>query len=219
MLTRTGHPSFLPGAADFLIRANLYPHKARRCAVVLCAALGMFWMPAHARALPADLQALIDQDTKLLRYAKADLNGDGRSDYVFILEKLDAEEEVEEQRELKIALRGSDGKLRVVKGNKRIILCSSCGGMWRDPLQKLEARTKSFTIFHYGGSSSQWSFVYRFDYSKRDDSWQLVFAEEGHFNTHHHGEDEIKRYRPPKDFGKIDIEDFEPLHFLGVGSK
>lgn len=37
--------------------------------------------------VPAELQRFVEADTTLLAYAGADLNGDGLSDYVFILER------------------------------------------------------------------------------------------------------------------------------------
>lgn len=188
-------------------------------AFILCNAWGLLQTPAHARPVPADLKPLIEQGTRLLRHARADLNGDGRTDYVFVLERLNAEDEHERQRSLRIAVRGRDRKLRVVKANDEIILCSSCGGMWAEPLDKLKARRNSFTVRHYGGSSGQWSYAYRFDYSLAGDSWYLVHVETGAFSRHHPDQDKILNYRSPGDFGKIDIADFQPWHYLAVGRK
>lgn len=173
--------------------------------------------------IPADLSKLIEADTKLLAFEAADLNGDGRVDYVFILEKQkkspdDAEDE-EGSRTLKIALRLADGGLKVVKTNDRIVFCATCGGVFGDPFAGLEAKTKTFSVTHYGGSSWRWSNTFQFNYSRIDDTWQLVMVEESSFHTSTPNKTKTVKYKPPKDFGKIDIADFDPEAFKGVGKK
>ena len=173
--------------------------------------------------IPSDLKPLITPGSKLLAYESADLNRDGLKDYVFILEKQKTAENPDEievgQRPLKIALRLRDGSLREVKVNERMVFCSTCGGVYGDPFNGLEAKDGSFSVSHYGGSGWRWGNTFQFNYSRIDQTWQLVMVEEFSF----HGADpntmKKKRYRPPKDYGKIDIADFDPENFKAVSKK
>jgi len=54
----------------------------------------------------------------------------------------------------------------------------------------------------------------KFNYSRRDKTWQLVQV----INTSFHAGDPenmtTQTHTPPKDFGKIDIADFDPENYL-----
>ena len=177
----------------------------------------------EGKEIPADLRAFIIADTKLLAFVSADLNGDDKADYVFILEKQKKnpkDEDIEQgQRPLHIAIRQADGKLKLVKTNEKIVLCSTCGGVFGDPFAELTADKKSFTVSHYGGSAWRWANAYQFNYSRKDDTWQLVKASESSFHTSEPDKAKEKIYTPPKHFGKIDIADFNPEKFKGTGIK
>ncbi|AEG01498.1 hypothetical protein [Methylomonas methanica] len=173
--------------------------------------------------VPTELQHFVEANTSLLAYAGADLNGDGLSDYVFILERQktnDADPEIETgQRPLKIALRQADNSLKIVKTNDKIVFCSTCGGVFGDPFAELSATTKSFSVSHYGGSNWRWTNRFQFNYSRRDNTWQLVRVEESSFHTSDPETAKTTTYTPPKDFGKIDIADFDPENLRGEGRK
>jgi hypothetical protein len=91
--------------------------------------------------------------------------------------------------------------------------------MMGDPFQGVEVGPKTFTVSHYGGRAWGWSVDYTFNYSRRDNTWQLVRVEESSF--HAFEPDKIKRavYVPPKHYGKIDIADFDPDNWKGQGQK
>lgn len=173
--------------------------------------------------IPSELRIFVAANTTLLAHAGADLNGDGLSDYVFILERQktnDADLEIETgQRPLKIALRQPDNSLKIVKTNDNIVLCSTCGGVFGDPFAELSAATKTFSVSHYGGSNWRWTNRFQFNYSRRDNTWQLVRVEESSFHTSDPETVKSAVYSPPKDFGKIDIADFDPENYQGSGQK
>jgi hypothetical protein len=172
--------------------------------------------------MPPELKRLVGKGESLLAYASADLNGDGLRDVVFIVEsKAPSTKPQEEEglRTLKIAVRSADGALKVVKQNGRVVYCRSCGGAFGDPFDSLEASGKRFTIHHYGGSGWRWANAYTFAYSKRESTWQLVRVEESSFHASDPDKMESKTHRPPRSFGKIDIVEFDPAKFLGVGPK
>ncbi|MDR2207452.1 MAG: hypothetical protein LBE22_00535 [Azoarcus sp.] len=172
---------------------------------------------------PDELLPFIPTDAKYLAHAVGDLNGDGRQDYVLVVEKQTPNKPgyviEEHQRPLFIIIRQLDGSLVSRKGNERIVFCDRCGGVFGDPFASLTAGKNTFTVQHYGGSAWRWGFEYQFDYSRRDDTWQLVRVEELSFHISDPEKAEVKIYRPPHDFGLIDIADFDPGNFQGVGKQ
>lgn len=200
--------------APFLLLALL------TCATLVRAAPEML---DGSDAMPAELRRFVEPGSRALFVGTADLNGDGRKDYVLVLEKQkkrDSDPDIEGQRPFLIVIRQADGSLKVQKRSDRLVFCSTCGGMMGDPLQSIEVLPGAFTVNHYGGSAWRWSNLYRFGYSRRDDSWQLIRVEETSF---HAGDPDhttkTKLLTPPRDYGKIDIAEFDPGKFLGQGRK
>lgn len=174
--------------------------------------------------LPAELKAFIAPQTKAIYFALADLDGDQRSDALLVLEpeleKPKDEAYVEAPaRTLLLLRRGSDGQLREAKRNDKLVYCATCGGVMGDPFQGIEVGPKTFSVSHYGGSSWRWTAEYQFNYSRKDDTWQLVRVEESQFHASEPDKLKQQRYKPPKDFGKIDLADFDPEHWKGQGPK
>ena len=153
----------------------------------------------------------------------ADLDGDGLKDYVIVLERQKAspsdDDITENQRPLVIVVRQPDSSLKVAKRNEKIVFCSSCGGVMGDPFQGVKTALKSFTVQHYGGSAERWSKEYTFNYSRKDNTWQLVRVEEETFNALKPGKPKTRIFTPPKDYGKIDIQDFDPENWKGQGAR
>ena len=201
------------------------------CAVLMLLLLASFpvqatWngKPVPAKNIPGELRRFVEPQTVLISFDAADLNGDGLSDYVVVLEKQKKKPDdvdIEEgQRPLLLIIRQKDGSLKVAKRNEKIVFCSTCGGVFGDPLDSIEVGPKTFSVNHFGGSAWRWGNSFRFNYSRRDNTWQLVRVEEVSFNA---GDPDktmkTKIYTPPKHYGKIDIADFDPENFRGKGTK
>ena len=173
--------------------------------------------------VPPEVAPFVESGTKAIALEKADLNGDGSEDFVLVLEKekpaKDADDFPVGQRPLLILLRGADGKLKVAKRNERIVMCSQCGGVFGEPFEGVIAKTNTFSVEHYGGSSWRWKYSYKFNYSRIDKTWQLVRVEEINYHTSNPNKATTKIYTPPKHFGKIDIADFDPENYLKKGVK
>jgi hypothetical protein len=173
--------------------------------------------------LPPEVRPFVATGTRPLSMAGADLNGDGLQDFVLVLERQKAQpsdpDREDRQRPLLILVRQPGGALKEVKRNDRIVYCSTCGGMMGDPFQGIQAGLKTFTVAHYGGSAWRWSVDYKFNYSRRDNTWQLVRVQESGFHTSEPGKVKTGVYTPPKHYGKIDIADFDPENWKGQGSK
>ncbi len=156
---------------------------------------------------PGEIRPFTPAGTCLLALETADLNGDNLTDYLIVLETTGSDGG---ERSLLIITRGKDGSLRLAKRNDRAVYCSSCGGMMGDPFQGISAGRKSFSISHYGGSAWRWSVTTRFNYSRRDDTWQLVLVQTDSFHVSDPEQGRSIRHIPPRDFGKIDVADFDP---------
>jgi len=169
--------------------------------------------------VPAEVAPFVEAGTKAIAVESGDLNGDGRKDYVLVLHRTKPERDQSNlpanERPLLILIRGVDGKLSVAKRNEQIVNCSECGGAMGDPFQGVEVGRGTFTVSDYGGSAWRWSYEYKFNYSTRDKTWQLVRVKEANFNSLDPNRTMKSRvYIPPRDYGKIDIADFDPGNFL-----
>jgi hypothetical protein len=168
---------------------------------------------------PAELKRLVPKGSKLLDWQIADLNLDGRPDALAVYESVVERPDDDGTRTLLIAIRQTDGSLKVVKQNDKVVYCRQCGGVFGDPFESLSAGPGKLSVNHYGGSNWRWTNSFSFAYSRRDASWQLVHVDESSFHTSAPDKIKSKRYKPPRDFGKIDIADFDPENFKGVGPK
>ena len=199
---------------------------------IFCILVVILFLPAILAAqidyvsdskVPGEVKGFIPSGTKVLALESADLNGDGLQDYLIVLEKQKANESDPDidtnQRPLWILIRNKGGTLEVVKKNEKAVMCSTCGGVMGDPFQGVEVGLKTFTINHYGGSSDRWALSYKFNYSRIDNTWQLIRVEESTFSTHNPDKVKKKIYTPPRDYGKIDIADFDFENFLSGGIK
>ncbi|MCW5959725.1 MAG: hypothetical protein KIS76_06135 [Pyrinomonadaceae bacterium] len=186
-------------------------------AITLCiAAIGASAQTSEPVTVPAEVKPFIENGTKPIALESADLNGDALKDYVLVLERnaleTDGDDYPTNQRPLLILVRGTDNKLREAKRNERMVMCSQCGGILGDPFAGVTVGKNTFTVNHYGGSAWRWSADYKFDYSRIDDTWQLVKIEKTSYHTLRPMEETLEEtvLTPPKDYGKVDIADFDP---------
>ena len=178
--------------------------------------------PIPDTKIPEELKQFIEPDTKSISLNAVDLNGDGLKDYILVIEKQhsNAPNIEDKQRSLLIVVRQPDNRLQVIKRSDKVMLCSTCGGVWGDPFDSIKAWPKTFTISHYGGSRERWATNYKFSYSRRDDTWQLVRAEEissDILDPKHKQSRQV--LKSGKHFGKIDISDFDPENYLSKGER
>ena len=191
---------------------------------ILAICLGLFLAPMTIVAqetdlkVPAEVTPFVESGTKAIALEKSDLNGDGREDFILVLEKekpaKDADDFPVGQRPLLILMRGADGKLTMAKRNEKIVMCSQCGGVFGDPFEGVFAKRNTFSVEHYGGSNWRWKYSYKFNYSRIDKSWELVRVEDISYHTSDPEKAKTKIYTAPRNFGKIDIADFDPEHYL-----
>lgn len=166
-------------------------------------------------AAAVDVQPFVEPRTTILAVERGDLNRDGREDAVLVLDPA----EPDRPRPLLILVRDAAGKLQLAKRNDQAVGCRECGGIMGDPFQSIAIKPGRFTVEHYGGSSWRWSANYTFAWSRRDKSWQLVRAEKTSFHASDPDSEETTVHTPPRDFGLIDVTEFDPEEYLGRGKR
>ena len=185
--------------------------------LILCAAPIVSAARQNELQIPAEVQPFVERGTKAIALEAADLNGDGRKDFVLVLERENPSKDENDfpvnQRPLLILVRGEGGRLAEAKRNERVVMCSQCGGVFGDPFEGVVAARNTFTVMFYGGSSWRWAYSYKFNYSRVDKTWQLVRAEETNYHTYDLDTMKTLVFTPPKSFGKIDIADFDPENY------
>lgn len=185
--------------------------------LLLCAAPLVAAAQVEELQVPAEVRPFVEAGTKAIAVEAADLNGDGRGDFVLVLERenpaLDKDDFPVNQRPLLILLRGVEGRLSAAKRNERLVMCSKCGGVFGDPFEGVEVGRNTFTVNFYGGSNWRWKYSYRFNYSRVDKTWQLVRAEEISYHTSDPDKMKTRVFTPPRDYGKIDLSDFDPENY------
>ena len=174
--------------------------------------------------VPEEVKPFIDKGAIPIAIETGDLNADGREDFILVSSGVIPEnapyEEGAGERSVLLLIRGAAGGLSLAARNNLAALCRNCGGVFGDPFAGINIRGTRFTVSNYGGSNSRWSYEYTFAWSRRDGTWQLVRVEESSFHALDPRKTTRTRiYTPPKDFGLINFEDFDPDNFKGKGRK
>ncbi len=174
-----------------------------------------------SKDIPSEIRPFEENGTIIIDWKSDDLNGDGLSDYLVVLEiqkKNPTDPDIiEKQRHVLIITRQKDGSLKTAKRNGNIISCSTCGGTFVDGFAAITTSNHTFSITnHLGGTSAQTTKIYTFAYSRRDTTWQLIRVERNQEELY---QTEGFKYvmKPPNDFGKIDFTDFDSEFYLGQG--
>jgi len=173
--------------------------------------------------VPAEVRPFVESGTLPIALERADLDGDGRQDFVLVLERQKArasDPDVEQgQRPLLVLVRRADNSLRETSRNAAGGDRATRRGTVGDPCQGGAGGLETFTGCKYGGSAWRWSVDYKFGYSRKDQAWQLVRVDETSFHASAPEEGTSRSYSPPGDFGKIDLKDFDPEKWKGQGQK
>ena len=184
--------------------------------LILCFSVISANAQTEAVKIPVEVKPFVEDGTIPIALESADLNGDGLKDYILVLERekptvKDEYDFPKNQRPLLILVRGMGNTLAEAKRNEVIVMCSKCGGMMGDPFAGVTVGRNTFTVSHYGGSAWRWTADYKFNYSRIDKTWQLVRIEKTSFHATE-PQKTLKRkiMTPGKNFGKVDLADFDP---------
>jgi len=171
-----------------------------------------------AETLPVELRPFVPKGYSVLSLDEADLNRDGRKETVLVIETDDTTND-EGPRSLLLFSRTPAGKLTLASRNDKAILCRGCGGIFGDPYEGMNFQPDGFTLLHYGGSNWRWREDFRFAWSRRDRTWQLVAVDSLSFHTSNPNKQTRKQARPPRDFGLINLADFDYENWEGCGKR
>lgn len=177
---------------------------------------------AEIQPTPPRLAPILPKGWGFMDSASADLDGNGTADIVVMVARL-GREDPSVPRKLIVLTADSLGALRTAKS--RILSevnPANAGASLEDRFQGLSAASKSFSLhLGSGGGPSRFYQTFRFGWSRRDRTWQLVEVENQSLEISPDQPDKISTvvHRPPKDFGKIGIETFDPDRYLGIGPK
>lgn len=175
--------------------------------------------------MPAELAPFVTAGMEMLDFAKADLNGDGRSDYILILKK-EGEDTMtfdnsnwDAQRPLLLITRQANQKLKLAVTNNELVLCRHCGGAMGDPFMELVAKPGSFTLEFYGGSSWKWGQTITFRYDRLKQNW---FIHRDVVTSSHPEEDryvETMAVIERSEIGDISLQQFTPGYNSDTSSR
>lgn len=120
-----------------------------------------------------DISYFIPNDA-FVRFARhGDIDHDGDSDALVILQTTNDAQDRLKPRTLLVLRRNASGELEKEVSNENAVLCQACGGMMGDPLQGISIDAAGFTLRFEGGSRELWSQEYRFSYSTKFHTWLL----------------------------------------------
>jgi hypothetical protein len=186
--------------------------------VILVTAASVFQstnaLAATELPVSSDIAAFVPKGYVLIQDVQGDLNRDGIADRVIVIQNQGQDVESTQQRELLVLLGQAKGGFQLAKRAVGAVLCEQCGGAF-EPLQDISIDHNALTIDHFGGSRDRWNYSARFAYSRIDRTWQLVHFEMGSyddFDPDNTAESHV--YRPPRDYGKIAIDEFQLEHFV-----
>lgn len=157
-----------------------------------------------------ELQSHIPSGSKLLDSKIGDLDGDGRSDALLVVDHPEAGRESKggRARTVLVLVRDAGGRLQESAYNDKIVPCAKCGGLLGDPFGYARIDKNGFTVLIEGGSRQRWSSEYVFVYSIQSKDWLLQRVERGAYDQI--SEENVSRTFTPEDFGQIAFSDFDP---------
>lgn len=140
-----------------------------------------------------------------------DIDNDGDEDALVVLQKPGTEHRLD-PRTLVILQRDLHGKLVKRAEGIKAISCTACGGMFGDPLQKIETSRNGFSIRFEGGSRYLWGIEYQFAYEQITNDWFLVEIRDGSLDRL--TGDSESRTLNRNDFETVSIGQFDIKEFL-----
>jgi hypothetical protein len=133
--------------------------------------------------VPQEVQRFVESGTHVAALGSADINGDGRIDYVLVLEKDEVENNVEGDRTVLILIQLPDHSLKLAVRNDTVAQCRFMQGAGGGV--DVVAHRNTFEIRQTIGSAAGGVVnILVFRYSKKDRDWLLThYDRESYDNT------------------------------------
>ncbi len=159
----------------------------------------------------SSLKAFATNGATILDSKTGDLNGDGRTDALLVLNPATSgAEKLGEgpSRTVLLLTRDATGQLQKAAQNDKIVPCAQCGGIAGDPYSYTLISEGRFTIVTEGGSREHWSNEYTFAYSPEQKNWLLREVKRAVVDQDT-GKQKALDLKP-KDFGVVQFKGFDP---------
>ncbi|MDL9998456.1 hypothetical protein QTI24_07590 [Variovorax sp. J22P240] len=159
---------------------------------------------------PSELRALEVNGARVLSSQFGDLNGDGRSDALVVVDPASEGQAAGKgpSRTVLLLIRDADGHLQRVAQNDRIIPCERCGGLAGDPFGYARIDKEGFTLVTEGGSRERWGNEFTFKFATEQEAWILEVVRRGVRDT---ATGATRKFTlTAKQLGKVKFEDFDP---------
>ena len=162
-------------------------------------------------SLPAELKPFIAPGMQIRAVARGDINDDGLSDVVLVLESV---ADREKPRSVMVLVRNESGVLNKKSQNDKLVPCVNCGGLFGDPFGYAKIDKGVITFLMEGGGREHWWGEYTFKYYEDSKKLRLSEAKRGVVDNSTQIQKE-KRYTT-NDFGVIYFDDFDPSEIPDV---
>ena len=186
--------------------------KITACLIALCLSSSIFAAQENTLSsivLPDSIQKQLPANLTIIEKAIGDLNNDDKKDYLVVLEDRKNEDV---SRKLMVFTSNANDQYDLTGQSDKIILCKNCGGVFGDPHEGILIKNKKIVVMNYGGSNYRWSNNYTFSWSRIDSKWQLILWENSSYHTSNPNKIKLIK-KLPKNFGKVNLEDFNPDKF------
>jgi hypothetical protein len=158
---------------------------------------------------PAKYRPWIASGFTLFSKEEFDIDGDGVKDAAAVLESMD------KSIRRVVILKGVNENTFLKTGESdQVAFCEGCATSIRtseDPFKGVALGKNKFTVSNEVQGGDHWGVNYSFAWSRIDKQWQLVSVDQYSGNLTDRGfESKDCTFKPPKDFGKIALENFVP---------
>jgi hypothetical protein len=148
--------------------------------------------------LPPEVAQFVEPKTNVIALEKGDVNGDGRQDYLLVLEN----PEQINARYLLVLLRQKNGRLKLASRNDTILGCPIMQGTGGDI--KVTPTGNGFEVQDNFGSGGVGGFKrFQFSYRKQERTWVLVTIVEGTDDIQSTPPEHIRHTQKPYEHGTV----------------
>jgi hypothetical protein len=151
--------------------SEFYPSLHRFIIIFAALVISASYAIAGEKPKLQKIRNFIPPEYDLLDSASGDLNGDGLTDYVLVLQsKTENSKNSSGVRPLLLLIGTEKNNLELVSRNDSVVLCKSCGGIYDDPFQKVTIHDGFLSVEHVIGSTWRWTRIisFKYDFAEKD---------------------------------------------------
>jgi hypothetical protein len=154
--------------------------------------------------VPPEVVRFVEPGTTAIALEKGDVNGDGKPDYLLVLERLgdDGQQKPDDIRGLLVLVRQKTGELKLVTGNKTILGCAIMQGAGGSIT--VTPMGDGFDVEdHFGSGTVGGTKRFKFTYIKAEQTWVLVQVDEQSYADDQTPPEHIHHLQKPYENGRV----------------